>query len=985
MRARSYEGQRGFTLLELLVVLVVVGLVAFGLFRIFTTTNEGYRRGVENIDGQQNVRAAVSWIGRELRGAKGFNRITPDEVTFLTDENVRNQTRTFRLDTGDQDGDGNTNELLLVRSPDDDGTNGVFTDEIAVGIDSLRFVYRDGAGNVTAARPSVREVEIFVFGSGASFGEARAARLHDEKIGMSTRVQCRNLGKSVPTGGDVTPPASPTGLAVTFGCGTATATWTGVADVDVAGYFLHYSDGNSGPPYDGVTAAQGPSPIYVGSATSYTLTGLDLSANYRLAVQAVDAADNLSGYSGSANGVTSDTTPPAAPTNLSGRVVGDDRIQLSWSAPADWDLASYRITWEDSNDPATTRTSTSTGTSIILSGLAQDAVHTFRVAALDACGNVGPNTPDFSITMIPCDEDVTAPDVPDNVAATGGDEFVRLTWDSVPDTDVVGYQVHFRNPSAGVTSTLQVGNVQTYSVYGLENGTSYQFQVAALDGCGHTGGYSGLIDAVPTACADNVAPPVAPTNLVVTDTGTGDALRVSWAAASESDVLGYRVFWGITPGSWDGSVDVGRVLFHTVNGLTAGSTYYVSVAAYDLCGNESPTAAPQSGVPGWGCLCPPSGGIVTPSDYDVVAGTVSWTVNAVACSTATVERVEFRVDGTVSYVDYAAPYEFGDFGSGWTTSFVPDGPHGLVVEIFDDNGCSVADSAQVFVDNAGAGLSCLGVDQGQAATVSGSMLEQMDVRVENLSAVDTYHLNGLVMNWTDPVLFPYAVLLDGATVWLAGTWPDAGPGDTLHLTTTQSIAPADAATLTVRWWEYPTAPSAPLELAAAGIEVSFLGAPTAECGPYVVPFAAACSLGVTIVSVNSTEPYNVVRDVAVGQQYYSDRTYTLTYLPSELEGATLVRTPNNDKNKGDSHALVLDFDTAVKVWIAYDPRGNPPDWIENNYTATGTSVGVTDTGTPTLGLWSRTFDAGSYTFRGNKAVGWGGAVGTSYVIFVTCP
>jgi hypothetical protein len=72
------------------------------------------------------------------------------------------------------------------------------------------------------------------------------------------------------------------------------------------------------------------------------------------------------------------------------------------------------------------------------------------------------------------------------------------------------------------------------------------------------------------------------------------------------------------------------------------------------------------------------------------------------------------------------------------------------------------------------------------------------------------------------------------------------------------------------------------------------------------------------------------------------------------------------------------------VYIAYDPRGTPPNWIKNNYVATGLTIGVTDSGTSTLGLWKADLDAGIRTFYGNKASGWGGGVGTNYVIFVAC-
>jgi Tfp pilus assembly protein PilW len=175
----------------MMITLVLVGLVTVGLFRLFSSTNRTYRRGTENIDGQQNARAALNWLAKELRSAKGFTQIGPNTVTFQSDKTTRNQIRTFRLDTTDVDGDGDTSELLLIRNPADDGTFGVYTDEIAVGVDSLGFVFRDGNGNITNARASVQEVEIFVFATGNQMRDRDAVE-HEgtRQVGMSTRVKC---------------------------------------------------------------------------------------------------------------------------------------------------------------------------------------------------------------------------------------------------------------------------------------------------------------------------------------------------------------------------------------------------------------------------------------------------------------------------------------------------------------------------------------------------------------------------------------------------------------------------------------------------------------------------------------------------------------------------------------------------------------------------------------------------------------------------
>ncbi|MFN8177025.1 MAG: fibronectin type III domain-containing protein [bacterium] len=984
MRTTS-RAQRGFTLMEVMVALVIMGVVAFGLFKIFTTTNESYKRGVAGIDGQQNVRAALSWMSRELRGAKGFSRIDPDQVTFLSDEHVHNQTRTFRLDSTDRDGDGDRSELLLVRSPNDDGTPGVFTDEIAVGLDSLRFTYRDENGAVTPSRPTVREVEVFVGGKGATgFGESRTQQAHAHEIGMSTRVLCRNLGKSVPTGGDVTPPAVPTGLAVTYGCGTATAHWTPNVDHDLAGYYLFYVRGNSGPPYDGNDAEQGPSPIYVGSAATYTLTGLSMASSYSFALKAVDSADNQSGYSSRVSGTPTDTNPPATPANLTGRVVGTDQVQLDWSASADWDVARYRVTWHDSANPSTIHRDSTTTTTITVGGLTADAVETFKVYAVDGCGNQSAGTPDFVITMVPCDRDVTFPAVPTNVVASQGDGFVRLTWTPVADTDVVGYQVNLHDPVTGSSSTLLVGNVTAYAVHGLQNGSTYQFQVAARDGCGHTGGYSGNIDATPTACSGNTAPPIPPTNLTARDVGNGGTVHVSWSAAQETDALGYKVFWGLAPGTWLGNVDVGSAVSHDVTGLTAGTLYYFSASAYDVCGNESAAATAVSATPSWGCACLPTVNSPTPSDYAVLAGTVPWTATASACSTLAISRVEFQIDGTTRYVDYSAPYEFGDYGVGWTTSLDSDGPHVLVTEAVDANSCSSTDTTRVFVDNRNVGPSCLGLVSGETATVSGTYNTRMGIHALNLSRVDTYHLDKVVVSWSTSGISPQSLILGGVTKWTAAGNPGGTSPDTLALSARTDIPPDGQSLLELVWQKYPTPPPPALDLPNANIVLRFLGAPITSCGPYTVPFAPPCSLAVTVVSVTSSGVYDVIRNPHVGQVYYSDRTYTITSMPTVLSSSTLVRTAQADKNAGDSFQLKLRFYSPVRVYIAYDPRGNPPDWIRNNYTQTSYSIGVTDTGTPTLNLWTKTATAGVSTFYGNRAAGVGGGVATNYVIFVTC-
>jgi hypothetical protein len=65
------------------------------------------------------------------------------------------------------------------------------------------------------------------------------------------------------------------------------------------------------------------------------------------------------------------------------------------------------------------------------------------------------------------------------------------------------------------------------------------------------------------------------------------ALMVSWDANSETDLSGYRLYYGTEQANYSESVDVGNVNSYAVQNLTEGQTYYFVLTAYDQAGNES--------------------------------------------------------------------------------------------------------------------------------------------------------------------------------------------------------------------------------------------------------------------------------------------------------------------------------------------------------------------------------------------------------------
>lgn len=64
------------------------------------------------------------------------------------------------------------------------------------------------------------------------------------------------------------------------------------------------------------------------------------------------------------------------------------------------------------------------------------------------------------------------------------------------------------------------------------------------------------------------------------------SIQVTWDANTESDLAGYKVYYGTAPGQYGAPVTV-TTPSYTFQGATDKTTYYVAVSAIDTSGNES--------------------------------------------------------------------------------------------------------------------------------------------------------------------------------------------------------------------------------------------------------------------------------------------------------------------------------------------------------------------------------------------------------------
>jgi len=197
---------QGFTLIELMLAVAIVGIVMASFYSVYISQQSSYLRQEEVAAMHQNIRSAMYHMGREIRmagldpkGTAGLGTGEWDPGEWIHSSSDSEKIR-FREDVRGEDADdppngviGPTEEDITYTLVDKDGDGdtdlvreaGYGKRLIAENIKSLIFNYLDGNGTPTVTLSAIRFVDITL--------KAVSDKGSSDRT-ITARIHCRNLG-----------------------------------------------------------------------------------------------------------------------------------------------------------------------------------------------------------------------------------------------------------------------------------------------------------------------------------------------------------------------------------------------------------------------------------------------------------------------------------------------------------------------------------------------------------------------------------------------------------------------------------------------------------------------------------------------------------------------------------------------------------------------------------------------------------------------
>lgn len=637
--------QAGFTLVEMMVVVVITGMISTAMYQMLQAGQATYEQNKTMVDMQQNARVGLQSLADDIRQVSYGKDPTqpsifyagPESVAFvadiLPDEPGAEVISYFLSPDGDPDTD-NPHDTVLMRVVAD--TSGVVlvasSQSYGVAEDGLSFRWFNGSG-VELANPVPNPEQVGEVFMEVTTVAARAVDGEYPEVSLSTTIYPRNLplspARSRPNTPACTGPNFPT-------CDSARLQWAAPTN-NTDGTELPLSEISHFNFYFGTDPDE--LSLYTRLArtiTEWTIPDLETGVPYYLAVSCVSRS-GVESYMCQRDATLSSAMVPKSPQNLIATSSGS--VVLNWDAVTQFtnnETITTAVTYQihrselpegtpfapDETSLVAEVSYTTTWTDTETSGLGC-GTYRYRVLA-EACGNASDSSANEgaeALALLPA-----APRCVTGIMASngGGDGDVVLSW-TLPITrtdgsslspDDIDYVRVYADTASGMPGDFYgtlAGNPTTVTVPGLVACTTYFFNIAVVDECGHVSELCpGSEVSLFTSAPCDADPPVAPGYLTISE--ADDYLDLAWPANNEDcDLKGYRIYYGATPGGpYDGTqalegpspievaahlVTYDDICRYQLTGLPTCEEFYVKVAAIDLCepANESALSTEADG------------------------------------------------------------------------------------------------------------------------------------------------------------------------------------------------------------------------------------------------------------------------------------------------------------------------------------------------------------------------------------------------------
>lgn len=339
--------------------------------------------------------------------------------------------------------------------------------------------------------------------------------------------------------------------------------------------------------------------------TVITINGLEENTRYSVTVAARNSAgSSVPSAAALCTTLSKPLEKPSVPINIAAAALSEKSINVTWDAVTN--AFTYTVLYStQANGTFTTRTSSTN--SFVIESLNASTTYYVKVTATNDAGTSDASDVVSAKTQEPA---LQAPSAPVLAVATVADTSLKVTWSAVSNASV--YIVERSVTSSGSFTAVCTTSALTYTDTKCAANTTYYYRGKA----GNSAGYSSYSTVASAKTDAALSAPGTLTKGTVTDS----SIAISWQPASGA--LSYKVYLST---SQNGTYEVHGTATgtqYTLNGLTAGTTYYIKVTAISGT-RESAASGTLSAQTGVKIASVPSG--VKASAVSATSITVTWT------------------------------------------------------------------------------------------------------------------------------------------------------------------------------------------------------------------------------------------------------------------------------------------------------------------------------------------------------------------------